>query len=408
MSDGVAPDAESGTEVTCFVIGPIGDRLAPTGDDGRRRYEEAEELWEYVIQPACAVNALSPIRADKISHPGEIPEQIFELLRDADVVIADLTGGNANVMYELGLRHTRDKITIQIGENERLPFDINTIRTFRFRRTSVGLTEVRDELTAALRAGLEGRGSPVTATRVWSTASTSGANLVASARAREEAVAASTPVDDDDDDDEPGLIDVMADGEAALGSLTEIMTRLNEAVVQMGELATEFSGRLTEADETHGSFAARLTVARQFSESMQVPTSQLEEAAADYVEALSRVDPAVVRFISAAEDDPEERQSLDDYLVNVVALARVTEESMENASTMAQVYGGLSKSTTILKPVSKRVERALRRVVSASEVMNTWASRVRSLPDWDEERATAEVGSWAANGEAEPDQSTDA
>jgi hypothetical protein len=231
---------------------------------------------------------------------------------------------------------------------------------------------------------------------------------VASARAREEAVAASTPVDDDDDDDEPGLIDVMADGEAALGSLTEIMTRLNEAVVQMGELATEFSGRLTEADETHGSFAARLTVARQFSESMQVPTSQLEEAAADYVEALSRVDPAVVRFISAAEDDPEERQSLDDYLVNVVALARVTEESMENASTMAQVYGGLSKSTTILKPVSKRVERALRRVVSASEVMNTWASRVRSLPDWDEERATAEVGSWAANGEAEPDQSTDA
>lgn len=41
-----------------------------------------------------------------IAEPGEITEQVFQRLRDDDLVIADVRGGNANVMYELGLRHT--------------------------------------------------------------------------------------------------------------------------------------------------------------------------------------------------------------------------------------------------------------------------------------------------------------
>jgi hypothetical protein len=64
---------------------------------------------------------LNPIRAGHISDSGEITEQIFRHLRDDDVVIADLTGANANVMYELGLRHTINKLTIQVGEFRRLP-----------------------------------------------------------------------------------------------------------------------------------------------------------------------------------------------------------------------------------------------------------------------------------------------
>ena len=78
-------------------------------------------MWENVFEPACQRFGMQPLRADKLPQPGEITDQVFGLLRDADVVIADLTGGNANVMYELGLRHTKDKLTVHIGEYERLP-----------------------------------------------------------------------------------------------------------------------------------------------------------------------------------------------------------------------------------------------------------------------------------------------
>src|SRR3954466_7549025 len=119
----------------CFVIGPIGDRHAPFGSDSRQVYEDALEVLEKVIVPACAAAGIEAIRADQISAPGEITDQIFRHLRDDDVVIADVSGGNANVMYELGLRHTVNKLTIQIGEYGQVPFDIKNIRTILFSRS---------------------------------------------------------------------------------------------------------------------------------------------------------------------------------------------------------------------------------------------------------------------------------
>ena len=139
------------------MIGPIGTRFAPHGTDDRLKYENGIQTWEHVFEPACQRFGMQPLRADKLAQPGEITEQVFALLRDVDVVIADLTGGNANVMYELGLRHTRDMITLQIGEYERLPFDVNTIRTIQFRRTEAGLMDARESLVEALHASLQVR-----------------------------------------------------------------------------------------------------------------------------------------------------------------------------------------------------------------------------------------------------------
>ena len=152
----------------CFVIGPIGDRLAEHGTPDRLIYEQALTVVTEVIVPACAAAGTeTPERADWISEPGEIPDQVFERLRDFDVVIADVSGANPNVMYELGLRHSLNKATIQIGETDSLPFDIHAIRTIRFRRTEHGLIDARGRLELALRAALEGRFSPAAATRTW-------------------------------------------------------------------------------------------------------------------------------------------------------------------------------------------------------------------------------------------------
>ncbi len=66
--DGVSV-AQGGKSVAdeCFVIGPIGDPLAPVGSEGRERYEESIVVYENVIQAACSIVGLSPIRADEIA-----------------------------------------------------------------------------------------------------------------------------------------------------------------------------------------------------------------------------------------------------------------------------------------------------------------------------------------------------
>lgn len=72
----------------------------------------------------------------EFSHAGEEDNQqniladIIPPIYNADVVLADLTGLNANVMYELGIAHSFNKKTIVITRDDmgKLPFDLKQYR----------------------------------------------------------------------------------------------------------------------------------------------------------------------------------------------------------------------------------------------------------------------------------------
>lgn len=75
-------------EKACFVIGPIGDENTPTRNN-------ADTLLRYVIK-----RGLEPkyrvTRADEISTPGMINDQVITSIRTADLIVADLHGENPN------------------------------------------------------------------------------------------------------------------------------------------------------------------------------------------------------------------------------------------------------------------------------------------------------------------------
>ncbi len=107
----------------CFVIAPIGEE----GSDIRHR---SDQIFKYIIEPVMKECDYVPIRADKIADPGLITSQMIQHLIDDSLVIADLTGRNPNVYYELAIRHTIKKPFIQIIEyDEIIPFDVAGIRT---------------------------------------------------------------------------------------------------------------------------------------------------------------------------------------------------------------------------------------------------------------------------------------
>ena len=59
-------------------------------------------------------------RADEIAKPGRITDHILEAISKSDVLIADLSGNNANVMYELGFGHALKKPEV-VKPNETVP-----------------------------------------------------------------------------------------------------------------------------------------------------------------------------------------------------------------------------------------------------------------------------------------------
>ncbi len=110
----------------CFVI-------APLGDAGSSIRIHSDQVLRYIIQPAVGRCGLQAVRADEIEKAGQISSQVLEHLQAAPVAVADLTGTNPNVMYELAFRHARCLPVVQIASSDtHLPFDIAGQRTIFF------------------------------------------------------------------------------------------------------------------------------------------------------------------------------------------------------------------------------------------------------------------------------------
>lgn len=382
----MANDNELGKGQTCFIVSPIGNKLDPMGTDGRVIYEDNIQMWAEVLEPACEIFGLKAVRADRIAETGEITEQIFQYLRDADVVIADLSGANPNVMYELGLRHTRDKLTIQIGEYGRLPFDVNTIRTIQFRRTEAGRIEARNSLTEALRSGLQGNGSPVAATRVWNEGASIAAESVALAVERSHETE-----EMDAGDDEPGIMDMLAEGEAALGEVSGTLDEMTGISGQIGQLMNESIARIKESDAKKKGFAGRLIVARQLAHSLAEPTGLFEGLANDYVGSVAKLDAMVDYILRRMEEDPAEAEDGQGFLRAVIKLADAVDGVAVSVAHFREGAVGLRKLAKDLAPASKTIERSLNRYASGNTTISGWRGRIEPLLDEEPETGEPEA-----------------
>jgi len=136
-----------GINKNCFVIAPIGEE----GTEIRKR---SDQVLKHVISPVARECGYKPIRADKISEPGIITTQIIQHIAEDPMVVADLSGRNANVFYELALRHALKKPVIQlIGKEERIPFDVAATRIITLDHTDLdSVEEAKKEMVKQIKA----------------------------------------------------------------------------------------------------------------------------------------------------------------------------------------------------------------------------------------------------------------
>ncbi|MGB7156598.1 MAG: hypothetical protein WBD40_00945 [Tepidisphaeraceae bacterium] len=119
------PNTESATDYknACFVITPI-------GDEGSPERKHADTMLRHLISPVLKDHSLSAIRADQIAKPGHITKQTVEHIAYCRVCITDLSFGNQNAHYELGVRHAFNLASVQIiRKGDKIPFDVQQGRT---------------------------------------------------------------------------------------------------------------------------------------------------------------------------------------------------------------------------------------------------------------------------------------
>jgi hypothetical protein len=120
-----------------------------------------DAVYEELIRPAVEAAGLEPLRADEERAGGVIHKPMFERLVLCDYAVADLTTANANVFYELGVRHAvRPHATVLVAsKGSRLPFDLALDRTVQYSLDPGGRPNRpggdRGALTAALETARE-------------------------------------------------------------------------------------------------------------------------------------------------------------------------------------------------------------------------------------------------------------
>lgn len=110
----------------CFVLMPFGKKPAADG-----RMVDFDAVYESLIKLAVVAAEMEPLRADEEMTGGVIHKPMYERLILCEYAVADLTTANANVFYELGLRHAvRPASTVLLFAQGlgQLPFDVNPLR----------------------------------------------------------------------------------------------------------------------------------------------------------------------------------------------------------------------------------------------------------------------------------------
>src|SRR5438477_8072721 len=132
----------------CFVLMPFGRKRDPGGGPDI----DFDRIYETGIRPAIVDMKLDPVRADEEITAGVIHKTMFERLLLCEFAVADLTTANANVFYELGVRHAMLPGTTVLlqGGIVRLPFDVAPLRTLNYQLDPSGkpanVSETRDTL----------------------------------------------------------------------------------------------------------------------------------------------------------------------------------------------------------------------------------------------------------------------
>ena len=135
----------------CFVLMPFGKKTDAAG-----RLTNFDSVYEKVIAPGVKQAGLEPIRADEEKIGGTIHKPMFERLMLCPYAVADITGANPNVFYELGIRHALRPASTAILFLERtvIPFDIALVRGISYRTDGAGEPLEPETAAAAIAAHL--------------------------------------------------------------------------------------------------------------------------------------------------------------------------------------------------------------------------------------------------------------
>jgi hypothetical protein len=129
--ESVKPDSD----MTAFVVMPFGS-------------EDLQIVYDDYVKPTVEGHcALKCVRGDDMFGSEAIIDDILAAIENAKIIIADLTGQNANVFYEVGIAHAVKKPVLLMAQSvEDVPFDLRHRRVLVYDYSPRGCKRLENRL----------------------------------------------------------------------------------------------------------------------------------------------------------------------------------------------------------------------------------------------------------------------
>lgn len=354
---------------------PLAFVLMPFDSDFDGVYEDL------IVSPLTEVG-FEVRRADSLLNQRNILQDVVSGIAEADLIVADVTGLNPNVMYELGLAHGLGKRTVMISQRlEELPFDL---RPYRATAYSVNFREAErlaDVLRTVGRAVLDGSAEFSNPVQDFApSALSTGAQVGEFPRQRE------SHADEPDAEDDPsdlGLLEALDLMQTATTRMTDVTERLGAATKTIGERFNAQGARLNQIQKNLGkdkalqpSLAVMRDTARDldsYSEEIEGLNGELSESLDDVIRGAGVV--ARLRSAETAEDQARIREEIASFDHAETALT----ESYFSTAQFAEVVGSFPSMESHLTRASRRAAKGVSETAAIIERAQSEFGRVKAL-----------------------------
>lgn len=346
--------------------------------------DDFDDVFEQLIRRPLESVGYEVRRADSLFNQQQILKDVVKGIADATIVIADVTGLNGNVLYELGLAHAMGKRTIMITQRlDELPFDLRPYRaneySTRFKKAD-DLERLLGDIGRAVAEGSADFSNPV---QDFAPHALGGQAQVTVAPQ----VPGNVVEDIEGDlgrepDDEPGMLEYTVSIDRHSADVVEAVTRVGESTKEIGTRFGEHGERLGRAKARLGdrAAAAQLTIARDAAKDLNSYSEALEPLIAQMQEPLAELAAGINSLArNAGINDDDDFQKGTEMLVTLAQAESGLAEGRGGISSFAQVLLEMPHMDRTLTAASKRAARLLSEAGEVIETAEAEFARARGL-----------------------------
>ncbi|MER6021270.1 MULTISPECIES: hypothetical protein [Streptomyces] len=341
---------------TCLVIDGTATTTysaAPCLPEARHR---SAVLHEEIVRPVCEQLGLTLLRAGSLAEAGLPLDQLLHLLTEADVVVADLGGSDPELAFAFGARHALGRRTVHVAQDAECRPAPGTVLHLAFSSHPGGTATARKQLLDALEADPLRTDGPIETGSATGTESGLDENL-------------------------PGMFDLIVEAETQMEALADDMADVDAAMSDLTELMLLLGEEMTQANHSGAPASKRMAVVNRLAKAIEGPTGELEAAADRFVERMRTSYTAFQVFLDwlAATPRAEWPEDAEESLEQIALMdwgAELESASVQEGMTMINMLGAASRH---MRRPARRITSAFRNMLHSIAMMQELHSKAVEL-----------------------------